>query len=82
MSALKPVYTASTETEAEIIRTLLASAGIASEISTDNGGGMLQSLAFTDGVTVFVDEKSHADAVLLLDEYRKGETAITEDEGG
>lgn len=82
MSALKPVYTAASETDAEIIRSLLANAGIQSRISSDNGGGMLQSLAFTDGVVVLVDEGSVGEANVILEEYRKGETAISDDEGG
>lgn len=78
--SLKPVYTATSETEAAIIRNMLQSAGIESDMSTDDGGGMLQSLAYTDGVTVVVDEKDFAEAMAVLDGYRKGETALAEDE--
>lgn len=81
MSSLKPVYTAASETEAEIIRNLLLNAGIESQISSDDGGGMLQSLAYAEGVTVVVDESAHADAKAVLEEFRKGGTAISEDEG-
>ncbi len=80
--SLKPVYSAASETEAEIIRNLLKGAGIDSEISSDDGGGMLQSLAFTDGVTVVVDEANVAEAQTVLEEFRKGETALTEDDEG
>ena len=82
MSALKPVYTAASETEAEIIRNLLASAGIESQINSDNGGGMLQSLDYTTGVTVMVDEPAYGDALALLEEFKKGETAISEEDAG
>lgn len=78
--SLKPVFNATSETEATIIRNLLQSAGIESDISTDDGGGMLQSLAFTDGVAVMVDEKDFGEAMAVLDGYRKGETALAEDE--
>jgi hypothetical protein len=81
MSSLKTVYTAASETEAEIIRSLLLNAGIESQISSDDGGGMLQSLSYADGVAVVVDEASFGDAMAVLEEYRKGETAISEDEG-
>jgi hypothetical protein len=81
MSSLKSVYTAASETEAEIIRSLLLNAGIESQISSDDGGGMLQSLSYADGVSVVVDEASYGDAMAVLEEYRKGETAISEDEG-
>lgn len=79
MSEMKTVYTAASDTEAEIIRNLLAGAGIESEISSDDGGGMLQSLSYTTGVTVTVEEKSFGDAMVILDGYKKGENAITED---
>ena len=81
MSSLKPVYTAASETEAEIIRSLLLNAGIESQISSDDGGGMLQSLAYAEGVSVVVDEAFFADAQAVLEEFRKGETAIGEEEG-
>lgn len=78
--SLKPVYTATSDTEATIIRNLLAEGGIESEISADDGGGLLQSLSYTAGVTVSVDEKSFSDAMAILDGYRKGEAALTEDD--
>lgn len=81
MSEMKTVYTAASDTEAEIIRNLLAGAGIESEISSDDGGGMLQSLSYTTGVTVTVDEKMFGDAMVILDGYKKGENAITEEDG-
>lgn len=80
MSDLKPVYTASSEPEAEIIRNLLTGAGIESQIFTDDGGGMIQSLTFASGVTVLVEEDVFADAMAVLDEYRKGATALREDD--
>jgi len=80
MSDLKPVYTASSEPEAEIIRNLLAGAGIESQAVTDDGGGMIQSLTYASGITLVVDEASFADAMVVLDEYRKGETALREDD--
>jgi hypothetical protein len=76
----KPVFTAASDTEAEIIRNLLKDAGIESEMSADDGGGMLQSLSFASGVTVTVDEKDFGDAMVVLDAFRKGETALTEDD--
>lgn len=78
--SLKPVYTASSDTEAAIIRNLLADGGIESEISSDDGGGLLGSLSFSAGVTVAVDEKVFADAMAILDGYRKGEAALAEDD--
>ena len=80
MSELKPVYTASSEPEAEIIRNLLAGAGIESQLTTDDGGGMIQSLTYASGITLLVEEKSYADAMTVLDEYRKGETALREED--
>lgn len=80
MSGLKKVYSAASETEAEIIRNLLAGAGIESEISSDDGGGMLQSLSFASGVDVRVDEKSVAEALQLLQEYKDGATALAGDD--
>ena len=58
----------------------LTNAGIESQISSDDGGGMLQSLAFTDGVAVVVDEASVAEAQAVLEEFRKGETALAEED--
>lgn len=81
MSEMKTVYTAASDTEAEIICNLLAGAGIQSEISSDDGGGMLQSLSYATGVSVAVDEKSFGDAMVILDGYKKGENAISEDDG-
>ncbi len=80
MSEMKSVYTASSEPEAEIIRNLLSGAGIESQVVTDDGGGMIQSLTFSSGITLLVDEASYADAMAVLDEYRKGETALREDD--
>jgi hypothetical protein len=59
---------------------LLAGAGIASEISSDDGGGMLQSLSFASGVDVLVDEKGVPDALVLLEEYKNGSSALTEED--
>jgi hypothetical protein len=78
--SLKPVFTAASDTEAEIIRNLLQDAGIESDILSDDGGGLLQSLSFAGGVTVVVDEKDLGDAMVLLDAWRKGETALAEDD--
>lgn len=78
--SLKPVYTATSDTEATIIRNLLAEAGIETAISADDGGGLLQSLSYASGVTLAVDEKSFGDAMAILDGYRKGEAALTEDD--
>jgi hypothetical protein len=80
MSEMKPVYTASSEPEAEIIRNLLSGAGIESQAITDDGGGMIQSLTFASGITLVVAEASYADAMTVLEEYRNGETALREDD--
>lgn len=82
MSDMKPVYTASSDTEAEIIRNLLTEAGIESQISADDGGGLLQSLTFASGVTVAVDGKSFDDAMAVLDSFRKGEAALKDEDEG
>ena len=81
MSALKPVYIASSEPDAEIIRSLLKNAGIESSISADDGGGMLPNLAASRGVAVLVDDTKVEEALSVLDEFEKGETAISEEDG-
>ena len=41
--SLKPVYVASSEQEAEIVRNFLEDGGLTAEVSTDDAGGMLPS---------------------------------------
>lgn len=78
--SLKPVFNASSDTEAEIIRNLLREAGIDSMVKSDDGGGLLQSLSFTSGVIVAVDEKDLAEAAAVVEAYEKGDNALTEDD--
>lgn len=80
MTTMKPVYTALSEPEAEIIRNLLSGAGIETQVSSDDGGGLIQSLTYASGITVLVDEQAFGEAVNVLEEYRKGETALNEDD--
>lgn len=82
MSGFKKVYTANSDTEAEIIRNLLAGAGIEAQITSDDGGGMLQSLSYASGVDVTVEERQVPEALQVLEEYRKGATALTEEDEG
>lgn len=77
--SLKPVYNASSRTEASIIQNMLLEAGIESAMRTDDGGGMLPSLDLAEGVVVMVDETALVDAKALLEEYKSGGTAIEED---
>lgn len=80
--SMKSVYTASSDTEAEIIRNLLANAGIEAYVRSDDGGGQIQSLDYASGVTVAVDESAVGDAMAVLEGYRKGETALSEEDEG
>lgn len=80
--SMKPVYIASSETEADIIKSLLLNAGIEAETSADDSGGMLPNLALSGGVGVLVDEDRETEAREVLEEYDRGETAIDEEQGG
>jgi hypothetical protein len=77
--SLKPVYTASSRTDASIIQNLLLEAGIESAMRTDDGGGMLPSLDLAEGVAVMVDETLLEEAKAVLDEYKRGATSIEDD---
>lgn len=79
--SLKVAYTAPTRTDAILIRNMLNDAGIDASLSADDANGNLPFLDLSEGVDVLVDEDAFADASALLDEYRKGSTAITEDQG-
>ena len=79
--SLKPVFVASSEIEAEIVKSLLINAGIEAFVSADDGGGTLSALAASEGVEVLVDEDAEAEALSVLDKYRAGDTAISEDQG-
>lgn len=78
--SLKPVYTASSRIDASIIQNLLLEVGIESSLRTDDGDGMLPSLNLAEGVTILVSESAVEDAKSILDQYRRGETAIEEDD--
>lgn len=79
--SLVPVYKASTSTDAIIIRNMLRDAGIEAEVRTDDANGLLPSLDVSEGVDVLVDQAKADEAESVLEQYRRGETAIGEDEG-
>lgn len=79
--SLKVAYTAPNKTDAIIIRNMLNDAGIESSLRTDDANGNLPFLDVAEGVDVMVDESAMADANSLLEEYRRGGTAINEDQG-
>ncbi|HKP94643.1 MAG TPA: DUF2007 domain-containing protein [Fibrobacteria bacterium] len=78
--SLKTVYSAPSRTSAILIRNLLQEAGIDAALRTDDANGNLPSLDFAEGVDVLVDESRAGDALSLLEEYRRGATAIDEDQ--
>ena len=80
--SLVPVYKAENTTQANIIRTMLEGAGIEADLRTDDANGVLPMLDVGEGVDVLVDEMSQADAEALLEQFRKGETALEEDGEG
>ena len=80
--SLVPVYKAENTTQANIIRTMLEGAGIEADLRTDDANGLLPMLDVGEGVDVLVDEMSQADAEALLEQFRKGETALEEDGEG
>ena len=79
--SLLPVYKASSSTHAIIIRNLLRDAGIDAEVRTDDANGLLPSLDLSEGVDVLVDEGKAEEAEAVLEQYRRGETAIGEEDG-
>jgi hypothetical protein len=79
--SLVPVYKASSSTHAIIIRNMLRDAGIPAEVRTDDANGLLPSIDVSEGVDVLVDHSKAAEAETVLEEYRRGETAIGEDDG-
>ena len=79
--SLTVAYTASTHTDAILIRSMLDNAGIEASLRTDDANGNLPFLEIAEGVDVMVDETAMADANALLAEYRSGATAINEDQG-
>ncbi len=79
--SLVPVYKASSSTHAVIMRNMLREAGIAAELRTDDANGLFPSFDLSEGVDVLVDESAVAEAETVLELYRRGETAIGEDEG-
>lgn len=79
--SLVPIYKASSSTHAVIMRNMLREAGIAAELRTDDANGLFPSLDLSEGVDVLVDESAVTEAESVLESYRRGETAIGEDEG-
>jgi hypothetical protein len=78
--SLTRVYVASSEQEAVIVKNLLDEGGVEAQISSDNAGGMLLPLQMAEGVAILVDEEDAEEAREILEEYRKGETAIDDDD--
>ncbi len=81
MNGLVPVYIASNETEAEIIKSLFISMGISADVFADDGGGMLPNLQLSKGVAVVVGESDKAEAEKILERYRNGDLSLKENEG-
>ena len=77
--SLVPVYKASSSTHAVIMRNMLRDAGIHAELRTDDANGLFPSLNLSEGVDVLVDETQVGEAETVLDQYRRGETALQED---
>lgn len=77
--SLVPVYKASSSTHAVIMRNMLREAGIEAELRTDDANGLLPSFDLTEGVDVLVDESKVGEAETVLEQYRRGETALEED---
>jgi hypothetical protein len=78
--SLVPVYKASSSTHAVIMRDMLRGAGIEAELRTDDANGLFPSLDLSDGVDVLVDESKVGEAETVLEQYRRGETAIEDDQ--
>jgi hypothetical protein len=78
--SLKPVYVASSEADAHIVRHLMEGAGIEAALRTDDGHGLFPSLDLSEGVAVMVDEGRMEEAKAVLEEYLKGATAIEDDD--
>ena len=78
--SLVPVYKASSSTHATIMRNMLREAGIEAELRTDDANGLLPSFDLTEGVDVLVDESKVGEAETVLEQYRRGETAIEDDQ--
>jgi hypothetical protein len=79
--SLVPVYQASSSTHAVIMRNMLREAGIEAELRTDDANGLFPSFDLSQGVDVLVDESKVGEAETVLEQYRRGETAIEDDEG-
>jgi hypothetical protein len=80
--SLIAIYKASDSTHAIIIRNMLRDAGIDAEVRTDDANGLLPSLDVSEGVDVLVDEAKAGEAETVLEEYRRGELEIGEEEQG
>ena len=78
--SLVSIYSADSRTNATLIRNMLQSAGIDASLRTDDANGNFPSLDMTEGVAVLVDESHASEALALLEEYRRGATAIDEDQ--
>ena len=79
--SLKVIYTAQTGTDAVLIRNMLKDAGIEAYLRTDDANGNFPSLDVAEGVDVLVDESAMSDAAAIMEEYERGATAITDDQG-
>lgn len=79
--SLVSVYKASDATQAVIISNLLRGAGIEAEVRTDDANGLLPSLDLSEGVDVLVDASDAEEAGSVLEQFKRGETAIGEDAG-
>lgn len=76
--SLVPVYKASSSTHAVIMRNMLREAGIEAELRTDDANGLFPSFDLSEGVDVLVDETKVGEAETVLEQYRRGETALEE----
>jgi hypothetical protein len=79
--SLVAVYSAPTRTDAILIRNMLTDAGIEASLRTDDANGNLPFLEVAEGVDVLVDDAALTDANALLEEYRRGDMAISDDQG-
>ncbi len=79
--SLKVIYTAQSATDAVFIRNMLKDAGIEAYLRTDDANGNFPSLDIAEGVDVLVDESALGDATAVMEEYHRGATAITDDQG-
>jgi hypothetical protein len=78
--SLKSIFTAATRPEAILVRNLLQEAGIDASLRTDDANGNLPPLDYTEGVDVLVDESEAAEALAVVEDFKRGAAAIDEDQ--